>query len=303
MTTAVVFDGYGPPEVLRFAQRPDAGPGPGEVRVRVRAAGVQPFDAGVRRGAMADRVPVAFPQTLGNEYAGVVDAVGAGVAGLAVGDAVAGSAFLTAYATEVVVPADAAVPVPDGVGAVAAAALVAAAQTAAGALDELDVAAGDVLLVHGAAGAVGTVAVQLARRRGAVVVGTASPGNHDHLRSLGAVPVAYGPGLVRAVRDAAPGGVDAALDAAGAGSVAASVALGVPRDRIGTIVDDRAAAEHGTRVVRVRRSPARLAAALDLAARGELVVPVTAYPFADVVAAHRDLDTGHSRGKRVLVLP
>ena len=303
MTTAVVFDGYGPPEVLRLAELPDPRPGPGQVRVRVRAAGVQPFDAGVRRGDMAGFVPVAFPQTLGNEYAGVVDAVGTGVTGVAVGDAVAGSAFLAAYATHLLADAGTVVPRPAGLGFAQAAAFVAAAQTAVGALDELRVTAGDTVLVHAAAGSVGTVAVQEARRRGATVLGTASPGNHDHLRSLGAIPVAYGPGLVDAVRAAAPGGVDAALDGAGAAAIAASVALGVPRERIGTIVDDRAAAEHGARVVRAGRSPARLAAMLALAARGELVMPVATYPLAEVVAAHRDLETGHVRGKRVLLMP
>ena len=298
---AAVFDRFGPPDVLRLADLPDPEPGPGQVRVRVHAAGVQPFDVGVRRGLIAP-VPVRFPQTVGQEYSGVVDRLGAGVAGtgVAVGDAVLGSTMMNGQATHVVVAADTVVAKPPELGFPTAAGLVAAAQTASGALLELGVGAGDVLLVHAAAGSVGTVATQLARLAGATVIGTASPPNHAYLSELGALPVAYGDGLVEAVKAHAP--VTVALDAAGGEAIAQSVALGIARERIGTIVDDAAAAEHGTRVVRAGRSPARLAEVIALAARGLVTMPVRTYPLAAVAEAHAAVESRHGRGKVVLVV-
>jgi NADPH:quinone reductase-like Zn-dependent oxidoreductase len=179
--------------------------------------------------------------------------------------------------------------------------VVAAGQTATGALEELRVGPDDVLLVHAAAGSVGTVATQVARLTGATVIGTASPGNHAYLRQLGAIPVAYGPALVAAVR-ATGLTPTVALDAAGGAAIPASVELGIERDRIGTIVDDKMAAEHGVRVVRAGRSPVRLARVAGLAAQGRLTMPVRAYPLADVAAAHAAVETGHGRGKVVLIV-
>jgi NADPH:quinone reductase-like Zn-dependent oxidoreductase len=299
---AVVFDRFGPPDVLRIADLPDPEPAAGEVRVRVRAAGVQPFDIGVRRGGMP-WVQVRFPQTTGQEYSGVIDRLGEGAAesGLAVGDAVLGSTMLDGCSELVCVPASTVVRKPDRLDFPTAAALVAASQTASGALDELGVADGDVLLVHAAAGSVGTVATQLARIRGARVVGTAGPANHAYLRQLGATPVAYGEGLVEAVR-ATGLTPTVALDAAGGEAIAQSVTLGIAPDRVGTIVDDKSAAEHGTRVVRAGRSPERLAEVIALAARGRMTMPVRAYPLTDVVAAHTAVESRHGRGKVVLIL-
>jgi NADPH:quinone reductase-like Zn-dependent oxidoreductase len=302
MSRSVVFDRYGPPDVLRIVDLPEVHAGPGQLRVRVRAAGVQPFDVAVRRGLMAGLLPVTFPQTIGQEYSGVVDEVGEDVSGFAVGDAVLGSTMMNGHATHVVVLADNAVPKPRELDFPTAAALVAASQTASGSLRELGVAAGDTFLVHAAAGSVGTIAVQLARLAGATVIGTASPANHDYLRQLGAVPVAYGDDLVEAVRAVAPGGVDVALDAAGGAAIAASVQLVADRDRIGTIVDDKLAAEHGIRVVRAGRSPQRLAEVVALAAQGRVTMPVRAYPLADVRAAHAAVESRHGRGKVVLIV-
>jgi enoyl reductase len=284
---AAVFDRFGPPDVLRIADRPDPEPGPGQVRVRVRAAGVQPFDVRVRRGAMP-RVQVTFPQTIGQEYAGVIDRLGEGTgtgAGdqrLAVGDEVLGSTMLNGNASLVVVAAETVVHKPARLDFPTAAGLVAAAQTASGALRALAVGPGDVLLVHAAAGSVGTVAVQLATLAGATVIGTASPGNHGYLRRLGAVPVAYGDDLPRAVRGRAAPSPTVALDAAGGVAVAQSIELGIPPERVGTIVDEKAAAEHGARVVRSPRDPARLAEVVAL--------------------AHAAVESGHGRGKVVLII-
>lgn len=297
---AVVFDRFGPPEVLRVADLPDPEPGPGEVRVRVRAAGVQPFDVAVRQGVMP-WIEVRFPQQVGQEYSGVVDAVGPGVSGLAAGDEVLGSTMVNGQASAVVVPAAAVVRKPPELDFPTAAALVAAGQTATGALRELAVGPGDVLLVHAAAGSVGTVAVQVAGLAGVEVIGTASPANHAYLRQLGAIPVAYGDGLVEAVR-ATGRTPTVALDGAGGAAIAASVALGIAPDRVGTIVDDKAAAEHGARVVRAPRDPARLSEVVALAAARRLVMPVRAYPLAEVAQAHAAVETGHGRGKVVLIV-
>ncbi len=297
---ATVFDRHGPPDVLRLAELPDPEPDVGEVRVRVRAAGVQPFDLAVRKGTMPWVTPV-FPQQIGQEFSGVVDLVGDGVTSVAPGDAVLGSTMLRGQASMVVTSADTLVPKPADLDFATAAGLVAAGQTATGALEELGVEPGDVLLIHAAAGSVGTLAVQLARLLGATVIGTASAGNHEYLRDLGAIPVAYGPGLVDEIR--ATGLIPSvALDAAGRGAVSASVELGIDRARIGTIVNDESAAALGTRVVRAPRDPARLARVVDLAGQGLLTMPIRTYSLSDVVAAHAAVETGHGRGKVVVTI-
>ncbi|MEU8813500.1 NADP-dependent oxidoreductase [Actinoplanes sp. NPDC048796] len=297
---AAVFDEFGPPSVLRVTDLPDPVPGPGQVRVRVRAAGVQPFDVAVRRGRMP-WAKVTFPQTIGQEYAGEVDHVGAGVERVAAGDAVLGSTMLNGAAEFVVVPAADVVPKPASLDFATAAALVAAAQTASGSLLELGVGPDDVLLVHGASGSVGTVATQLARLAGATVIGTASPARHDWLRQIGAVPVAYGPGLADDVRalGLAP---TVALDTAGGETLAQSAELGVPLDRIGTIADDRAAAEVGARVVRAGRDPKRLAEVIGLAAQGRILIEVRPYPLDRIAEAHAAVESRHSGGKVVLLI-
>ncbi|MFH9656836.1 NADP-dependent oxidoreductase [Streptomyces sp. NPDC017248] len=304
MATAITFAAYGGPEVLAVSEVEEPVAGPGEVRVRVRAAGVNPVDVKVRRGDFHGMTPASFPQRLGNEFAGVVDQVGADVTGCAVGDEVLGYTAMRAYADVLTVPADSVVPKPAGLPWEVAGALSAAGQTAVNALRELKVTAGETLLVHAAAGGVGTVAVQLARRLGARVIGTASERNHDYLRSLGADPVAYGDGLVERVRALAPEGVDVVLDAVGGAAVTASLDLVADRSRIGTTVDQRAADEHGMIRLRGARSAAVLAELARLAAAGELVLPITAaYPLASAADAHRDVESGHVRGKVVLTVP
>jgi len=299
----VLFDEYGPPEVLRLASVPVPEPGPGEVRVRVTAAGVQPFDVKRRRGDTAKwGMPVTFPATSGNEVSGVVDAIGPDVTGVRVGAAGAGSAPSNGLADYAVLPAGAPVALPDGLDPVLAAGLVAAGQTASGALELLGVGAGDTLLVHAAAGSVGSVAVQLALLAGATVIGTASPANHEYLRSLGAQPVAYGPGLVDRVRALAPGGVTVALDAIGGDAIPASIAAGASPDRVGSIADKATAEAHGARAVIPPRSPERFARVLGLAAAGRLVLPLRTYPLAEIQNAHRDVESGHGRGKVVVLL-
>jgi enoyl reductase len=298
---AVVIDGYGGPEVLRLAEVAEPVAGPGQVRVKVRTAGVNPVDVKQRSGFFAAVAQARFPLRLGNEYAGTVDQVGAGVADFAVGDAVFGSATGQCYAESVVVDAADVVAKPEELGWDAAGGLPAVGQTAYTAVEQIGgVGRGETLLVHAAAGGVGTVAVQIARLRGATVIGTASEANHDYLRSLGAVPVAYGPGLLDRVRALAPGGVDAALDAVGGDATAVSLALVADRRRIGTTIDAAAAQEHGFLRVGGRTTPG-LRQLAEWCRTGDLVLPsVTGYPLDQVAAAHRQVEAGHTRGKVVL---
>jgi enoyl reductase len=302
MPQAVVFTEYGSPEVLTLAAVPLPEPGPGEVRVRMRAAGVQPADSRLRSGAWQAWMPVTFPARLGNEGAGVVDAVGPDVAGFAVGDEILGPAT-GAYAEAVLFQADQIAAKPASMPWVQAGALSASGQTADTALEDLAIGAGETVLIHAAAGGVGHLAVQLARLRGARVIGTASPDNHAFLRDLGAEPVAYGPGLADRIRELAPDGVDAALDGAGGEALDVSVAVVRDRDRVGTIADQAGAARLGVRAIGTRRSAARLAGLTSSWEKGDLRVAIwKEFPLTDVVAAHQESEGRHMRGKIVLTI-
>ncbi|MCP2261982.1 NADPH:quinone reductase [Streptoalloteichus tenebrarius] len=300
---AAVITAPGPTATLRVAEVPDPRAGPGEVRVRVRAAGVQPVDTAVAAGWAPPGVTPRYPQAPGNEFAGVVDQVGEGVTGFSVGDEVLGWRMLSCYAELVVAPADQVVAKPAGMPWEVAGGLSGAGQTAYTALRELGVGRGDTVLVHGAAGGVGTVAVQLARLWGATVIGTASEANHEHLRSLGAVPVRYGEGLVERVRAVAPNGVDAALDAAGEDALRASVELVADRNRIGTLVAFGLHEELGVRAIRGQRGAERLAELAELWEKGLLRISVRrTYPLERAADAHGEITSGHGRGKIVLVV-
>ena len=302
---AMVFDAFGPPGVLRPMRYAAPQAGPGEVRVRVKAAGVQPFDTALRRGRLARDVAlrVEFPQCLGNEFAGIVDEVGAGVAGVASGDEVIGWTIMASYAERVVVGADQIAAKPRAMPWDEAGALSASGQAAHTALHALGIGFGDTLLVHAAAGGVGSIAVQLARAWGARVIGTASPRNHDFLRELGAEPVAYGPGLVERVRRLAPHGVSAALDAHGGEAFDASLKLVDDGRRVATLVDIERARKLGALAVRADRSAARLAELTAAWERGVLRVPIRArYALHNAAQAHRDVEYGHGCGKVVLMV-
>jgi enoyl reductase len=298
VTSIVVFDEYGEPEVLHLAGVPDPQAGPGQVRIRVRAAGVQPFDCYTRRGDFAAYSPLSFPARLGNEAAGVIDQVGAGVEGFQPGDEVIAFMTMQGYADTVVVPAGQAGHKPAAMSWPEAGVLTASGQTAYTALDELGVTGGETLLIHAAAGGVGSFAVQLARVRGLTVIGTASERNHDYLRALGAIPVSYGPGLLERVREAAPDGVDAVLDAVGGEALDVSVQL---TDRIVTIADWANAARLGVRRIGTDRSVAKLDDLTRLYQRGALAVEVAAtFPLERAADAHRLVQGGHVRGKVAL---
>lgn len=304
MVRAAGLTEFGGPGVLRLLDIEEPEAGPGEVRVRVRAAGVQPADLWVRRnGGIARGTTGAtqWPVIPGNEFAGVIDGLGEGVTGFALGDEVLGFRVLNCYAESVVAPADQVVRKPGEVPWRIAGALSASGQTAHTALERLGVDKGDTVLVHAAAGGVGTITVQLAALRGATVIGTASVGNHDYLRWLGAVPVTYGPGLVDRVRAVAPHGVDAALDAIGGDALTDSLHLVADSVRVGTLVDHEAAPRLGVQALRTNRSAERLVELVELVAAGQLTVTVSKlYPLARAADAHRHVETGHARGKVVL---
>jgi enoyl reductase len=292
----VVFDEYGPPSVLHVVQVPVPAPTQGQLLVRVKAAGVQPADSLFRRGAMQAFAPASFPQRLGNEFAGVVEV---GDSQWSVGDEVLGWAERACYAEHLVVSADQVVAKPASMSWASAGALSASGQTAATVLDDLAVGPGDVLLVHAAAGGVGTIAVQLARSRGAIVIGTASPANHDYLRSLGAVPVPYGDGLLAAVGAAAPDGVSAALDLIGTPE-ALEVSLALTQ-RVGTLVSSAAAGELGVPRLSTRRSVQQLGRLAAMHDAGELTVTVAgSYPLVEAWRAHERIELGHVQGKLVV---
>jgi NADPH:quinone reductase-like Zn-dependent oxidoreductase len=294
---------FGSPEALRIIELEDPQAGPGEIRVRVRAAGIGPADCAVRRGWTLPGTTVELPLILGQDFAGTVDQVGEGVSGLTVGSDVLGFRTFGCHAEYLVVPANQAVKKPSEMPWAVAGAFPGGAQTAHTTLQSLNVGGGDVVLIHAAAGAVGTVAVQLARLVGATVIGTASERNHDYLRSLGAIPITYGDGLVERVRALVPGGVDAVVDTMGGDTLLASLELVKDRDRIGSIVDPPTAVRLGVRAVRSDRSATRLTELLEFYRRGDLRVTIwKTFPLEAVADAHREVETRHRRGKIVLIV-
>lgn len=308
---AVQFTEYGPPSVLRVADVPEPHAGPGEIRVAVRASSVSPGEVHLRSGALREVFGATFPVRTGYDAAGVVDEVGTEVSDVAVGDEVFGATAITrrgANADQVVFVAWARKPVAwtweEAAGATSA------VETSFRVLNRLAPRAGQTVLVQGAAGGTGSVAVQLAAARGAHVIGTASEHNHDFLRSLGARPTTYGPGLVERVRALAPSGVDAVFDCAG-GALPDLIAITGDPARVVTVAD-LAAATHGVHLSHTTPDtpagppdpPAMhgLTIATALANQGRLRIPVErAFPLAEVAAAHELSALGHARGKIVLV--
>jgi NADPH:quinone reductase-like Zn-dependent oxidoreductase len=304
MVKAARFSQFGGPEVLEIVELPDPHPGPGQVRIAVRAAGVNPSDWKKRQGLMDP----GLPQTMGYEAAGVVDELGEGVADVAVGDRVFGFSAEEGTQAELAVLACYA-PIPPSLDFAGAAALPAAIETATRALDQLasggKSGGGSTLLVNGASGSVGSAAVQLAVVRGARVIGTASPANHEYLRSLGAEPVAYGEGLAGRVRALAPDGVDLALDVAGSGVLPELIELAGGPEQVVTIADFSGAQEYGVRFSRgdTGRALHVLAEIGELIESGRFSLPVArTFPLAEVAEAHRVGEEGHLRGKLVLLV-
>lgn len=301
---AVRFDAYGGIDVLRVEEVERPVPGPGQVLVEVHAAGIQPGEAHIRTGALHERWPATFPSGQGSDLAGVVVEVGPQVRGFAVGDEVIGFTHRRASHAEFVVVDDVnVVSRPEGLSWDVAGSLYVAGTTAYASVFAVDPGPADTVVVSGAAGGVGSLAVQLARRRGATVIGLASDRNHAWLKEHGVVPVEYGEGVAERIRQASGGNVDAFIDTFGDGYVELAVELGVRPERINTISDWSAAAKVGARTY--GEGSAACAVVLGelarLAARGELEVPIArAYPLEQVRDAFRELERRHTHGKIVL---
>jgi NADPH:quinone reductase-like Zn-dependent oxidoreductase len=306
MSKAVLFDSYGEADVLEVRDVPKPVPAAGEVLVEVKAAGINPGEAMIRRGALHDRWPATFPSGQGSDLAGVIAEIGDGVDAFAVGDEVLGfSEDRTSHAQFVVVPAGQLTAKPPQVPWEVAGALFVAGTTAYAAVRAVALKAGDTVAVAGAAGGVGTIAVQLATRAGATVLGIAGPSNDDWLAAHGVVPVNYGDRLADRLRAAAPDGrIDAFLDFFGGGYVELAVAeLGVDTQRVDTIIDFPAIERFGVKGEGNAEAAdaAVLAELAGLVAAGELEVPVAeVYPLDQVKEAFRTLEQRHTRGKIVL---
>jgi NADPH:quinone reductase-like Zn-dependent oxidoreductase len=297
---AAQFSRFGGPEVLEIVDLPDPHPGTGEIRVKVRAAGVNASDWKKRQGLMDQELP----QTLGYEAAGIVDEIGGDVSGVAVGDRVFGASPYGAAQAELAVLSYWA-PIPDLLNYARSAAIPVAAETAARSLDQLGVTAGSTVLINGASGSVGSAAVQLAVERGARVIGTGSPGTHDTLRSLGAAPVAYGDEMPERVLAIAPSGVDFALDVAGSGVLPELVELAGAPEHVITVADFPGAQQTGVRFSRgdTGRATYALAQVARMAEAGRFSIKIgQTFPLAEVAQAHRVGDAGTVRGKLVLLV-
>ncbi|CAN5628941.1 NADP-dependent oxidoreductase [soil metagenome] len=301
----VQFDRLGGPEVLEVVEVDPPHPGPGEVRVHVRAAGLNPLDAKIFRGRpTANPHTIVFPSGNGGDFAGSVDELGQGVTSLDLGDDVLGGRQFHAQADFVVVSAERVVRTPERLDVIVAGALDGVGRTAWASTASLSLTSADVVFVSAAAGGVGVLACQLALRAGATVIGSASEPNHEFLRELGVIPVHYGPTLLEELRDAAPGGLTAALDNNGRESVDAALAAGAPPSRINTIADYAAPKDYGVGFVGGSGAgPAELKQLAVLIAAGEIILPIdSVFPLERVSEAYERLIAGHVRGKIVLAL-
>ncbi|MCX4967742.1 NADP-dependent oxidoreductase [Streptomyces sp. NBC_00654] len=302
MAKAYIFHRYGGPETEAFVDRPVPVPGPGELLVAVRAAGVNPVDWKRRSGhRRPGSDPVPLPGVFGSEVSGTVEAVGPDVEGFVPGQAVLGSPLTGGYAEYALLAASATAHKPDGLSFTDAAVLPVAAATAYDGLRQLDPAPGSTLLITGAGGGVGVAAVQLARHSGIRVIGTASEAKKALVESLGAVHVTYGPGAADRIRAVAPGGVDAAFDLAGGEALTVAAGLVADRKRLISAGSPEEVAALGGSAVRRSRTAAVLDELARLVVGGALRTQVTGtFPLAEAARALRTVESGHARGKTVI---
>jgi len=306
MTKIARFTEYGDPDdVLQVIDAPAATAGPGQVRVVVRAAGINPIDAKTVEGLMRNVIPLTLPAGVGTDVSGVVDQVGPGVSEFAVGDEVLGSAVTPSFAEYALAEPASLIRKPHEIPWETAGSLAGAGGTAYAVLKKLHLKAGETLLIHGAAGGVGTFAVQLAAARGVTVIGTASERNHEYLQSIGAIPVTYGDGLLERVRSVAPQGVDAVLDASGRGEIPVSLQLTGAPERVLTLVAFDAA-DTGIQM-HVDGGGSDLGDGLreivGLIEQRQLSVSISrTFPLAEVGAALKTSGAGHVTGK-IVILP
>jgi len=299
MPRAVRFDKYGGLEVLQVVEVDRPTTGPGKVLVRVKAAGINPGEASIRKGVFADRWPATFPSGQGSDLAGIVEEVGPGVGNVAVGDEVIGfTNDRSSQAEFALAEPGHLVPRPANVSWEQAGALFVAGTTAYAAVRSVALSAGDTVVVSGAAGGVGSIAVQLAWNTGAKVIGLSSDGNHKWLADHGVIPVAYGDGVEDRIRAVSGGKVDAFIDTFGGGYVELALTLGVAPNRIDTIIDFAAAAKYGVKTEGNHEGATAdvLAQLAGLLAADRLEIPIAkVYPLADVREAYRELEQRHPR--------
>lgn len=302
---AVRFDHYGGVDVLEVREVDRPVPAPGEVLVAVKAAGINPGEIPVREGLFHDRWPATFPSGEGTDFAGVVDELGAGAEGFAVGDEVCGwSEQRSSHAEFVAVPAEQLTAKPPGLSWEVAGSLFVASMAAYAGVDAVKPKPGEVVAVSAAAGGVGSIAVQLAVRTGATVIGLASESNHAWLRDHGVIPVTYGDGQAERIEAAGGGHLDAFIDTFGGGYVELAISLGVPPDRINTIADFAAVERFGVHAEGTHSigSATRLAEIANLVADGSLEVPIArTFPLDDVRDAFTLLAERKTHGKIVLI--
>ncbi|GIO52405.1 NADP-dependent oxidoreductase [Paenibacillus cineris] len=301
---AITFNRLGSPDVLQLTELPVPSAGPGTVLVRVQTAGVMPIDAKVRSGSVPYAQSHPFPIIPGNEFAGIIDEVGDGVSEFARGDEVIGFTMFGGYAEYVVVSSDQLIRKPAGMPWETAGGFTGNGQGAHMGLEAIRIQPGDTVLIHGAAGGLGTFAVQLALAWGAGrVIGTASEANHDHLQRLGAIPLGYGDGLAARVRAIAPAGVDAALHAGGGDDLALQASVDLVQDlsRIVAMVPSVRAQTLSIRQLTGTRSKERLAELVRIYNEGKVDIHIRkVLPLNQAREAHREIESGHGRGKIVL---
>ena len=300
---AVQFQQYGGPEVLQLVDLPDPHPAKGQVRIRVRAAGISATDPKIRSGALA--FGGALPQTTGRDVAGIVDELGEGVTDVKIGDRVFGISDDGAAAAEYALLTFRAV-IPASLGFVDAAGLPVALETATRAIDQLKVTAGTTLFVNGASGGIGSTAVQLAVARGARVIGAASAANQNYLALLGAEPVVYGEGMVERVRAMAPDGVDVALDVVGNGILLELIDLAGSSEKVITLADFAGSKEHGVHFSNGFADGHGFHSLLtigELIDAGKFWLPVDkTFPLEEIAEAHRVSETGRVRGRLAVIV-
>ena len=297
---ALQFSEYGEPDVLRVAEAPEPHAGPGQIRIAVKAASVNGIDWKIRSGMLAGGKPLDAPSYLGFDAAGVVDEVGEGVTGVAVGDDVFGKGNNTQAEFAVL---DAWAHKPPAIDWAVAGAVGVVGETAERVLRLLDVKAGDTLFIDGGAGGVGATAAQLAIARGARVIASASQNNQDYLREIGAIPVLYGEGVVDRVRAASGGKIDAVLDVAGKSPIEDLISLAPKPSQVVSIAN-YGAASAGARVTggSADSQPMKaLAEAAELLEQNKLVIKVQTFPLERAAEAYRIIEAGHMRGKLVLL--
>jgi NADPH:quinone reductase-like Zn-dependent oxidoreductase len=302
---SVIFRRYGGPEVLEISDVPRPKAPPGQFVVRVVTAALNPGEARIREGEFAAQWPAHFPEGQGNDFAGIVAEIGDGTSGFAVGDGVIGFAPRAAHADFVVVVGDSLAAKPAELSWAEAACIAGVGSTAWAGVEAVDPQPGETVVVSAAAGGVGVVAAQLARLRGARVIGTSGVANFDLLRSLGVQPVLYGPGLGARLTVAAPAGVDAYIDTFGDGNVEIALAAGVAPGRINTIADRDAAALSPvhTDAQEQASSPAVWSRISELIVAKHLTIPIAGeYPLEEVARAYRDVASRHGFGKRILTV-